>query len=227
MTIARRSAARIVSKDTERTAERLLAEAGRTYASRAGIRLADTPAPLYQLLVLSTLLSARISADVAVAAAHELFKAGFTTPVRMLDATWQQRVDALGRGHYRRYDERTSAMLGEGAHLLVERYDGDLRHLAEEGKHRTSIVKQLLQQFPGVGPVGADIFLREVQAVWTWVRPYADSRVVAAAKQFQLPKTAHGLATLAKTDDVSKLTAALIDASLHKNLRSRILETAD
>ena len=33
--------------------------------------LADTPQPLYRLLVLATLLSARIRADIAVAAAHE------------------------------------------------------------------------------------------------------------------------------------------------------------
>lgn len=38
----------------------------------------------------------------------------------MTEATWQNRVDALGRGHYRRYDERTSTMLADAAeHLLV------------------------------------------------------------------------------------------------------------
>ncbi len=32
----------------------------------------------------------------------------------MSEASWQDRVDALGRGHYRRYDERTATMrLGE------------------------------------------------------------------------------------------------------------------
>lgn len=29
----------------------------------------------------------------------------------MLDATWQQRVDALGRAHYVRYDESTATAL--------------------------------------------------------------------------------------------------------------------
>jgi hypothetical protein len=41
-------------------AKALLEQLGSTYASEAGIRLADKPAPLYQLLVLATLLSARI-----------------------------------------------------------------------------------------------------------------------------------------------------------------------
>jgi hypothetical protein len=54
----------------------LLDRYGRTFAREAGIKLADQPKPLYQLLVLATLLSARISAEVAVAGARELFEAG-------------------------------------------------------------------------------------------------------------------------------------------------------
>ena len=83
----------------------LLDQYGRTFAAQAGIALADKPRPLYQLLVVSTLLSARISADIAVAAARELFRAGYRTPRRMLEASWQDRVDALGRGHYRRWQK--------------------------------------------------------------------------------------------------------------------------
>jgi len=103
----------------ESVIEELLDRYGETYAKQAGIRLADKPSPLYQLLVLATLLSARISADVAVAAARELFAAGYRTPHRMRKASWQDRVDALGRDHYRRYDERTATMLGEAADCSV------------------------------------------------------------------------------------------------------------
>lgn len=110
----------------------LLNEHGQTYAQEAGISLKDTPAPLFQLLVLANLLSTRISANIAVATAHELVASGFTTPEKMRDATWQQRVDALGRGGYRRYDERTSTMLGDGAVLLLDTYGGDLRKLREQ-----------------------------------------------------------------------------------------------
>jgi hypothetical protein len=62
---------------TELIVKELLDRCGRLYAEDAGIRLAERPGPLYQLLVLSTLLSAPISADVAVAAARELFVAGY------------------------------------------------------------------------------------------------------------------------------------------------------
>ena len=67
----------------------LLDRYGHTYAEDAGIRLADKPAPLYQLLVLATLLSARITADIAVQAARELFAAGYTTPRAMREASWR------------------------------------------------------------------------------------------------------------------------------------------
>jgi hypothetical protein len=50
----------------------LLDRYGTTYAHHAGITLRDTPAPLYQLLVLTTLLSVRVQADLAVDAAREL-----------------------------------------------------------------------------------------------------------------------------------------------------------
>ncbi|WP_223286169.1 hypothetical protein [Kocuria atrinae] len=46
---------------------KLLDEHGLTYAQEAGIHLKDTPAPLFQLLVLANLLSTRISATIAVA----------------------------------------------------------------------------------------------------------------------------------------------------------------
>jgi hypothetical protein len=110
----------------------LLDRQQQTYPAQAGIRLRNTPGPLYQTLVLAVLLSARIRADTAVAAARALFDAGLRDARSMADASWQERVDALGEGGYRRYDERTSTLLGKGAELLLERYDGDLRRLREE-----------------------------------------------------------------------------------------------
>ena len=88
-----------MSGKSESIVRELLGRHGRLYAEDAGIRLADRPGPLYQLLVLATLLSAPIPADTAVAAARELFAAGYRTPKAMSEAGWQDRVDALGRGH--------------------------------------------------------------------------------------------------------------------------------
>ena len=132
----------------------LLDRHGRLYAEDAGIRLADRPGPLYQLLVLATLLSAPIPADTAVAAARELFAAGYRSPKAMSEASWQDRVDALGRGHYRRYDERTATMLGDSADLLSSKWHGDLRKLRDESGGDTRGIASRLTEFPGLGSVG-------------------------------------------------------------------------
>lgn len=205
----------------------LLDRYGRTYAEEAGIRLADTPGPLYQLLVLATLLSARISADIAVQGARELFAAGYRTPAAMQQASWQDRVDALGRAHYRRYDERTATMLGDGAALLNDRWHGDLRTLRDEAGGDTKRITSLLEQFPGIGPAGASIFLREVQAVWPSVAPYLDDRVRDGARRVGLPDNRAELAALADSEqELARLAAALVRVTLSKDAANEVKHAA-
>ena len=212
----------MAGQDTQRTAARLLDVAGRTYAQQAGIRLEDSPAPLYQLLVLCNLLSARITADIAVAGAKQLFGAGLTTPAAMQEASWQKRVDLLGRARYKRYDESTSTRLGEAADLVVERWHGDLRALAAEAKGDAGTAAELLQEVQGIGPLGAAIFLREVQAVWPWLRPFADERVLDDARSLGLPHSPSGLADAAGTKDLSAITAAIVHVTRDKSLRQQV-----
>jgi endonuclease III len=201
--------------DQHRIVSELLERYGQTYSEQAGIRLADKPSPLYQLQVLSTLLSARISADIAVAASRELFACGYTTPAAMTEASWQDRVDALGRGHYRRYDERTATMLGDAAAQLTRQWHGDLRRLRDAAGEDTGRIGDMLTGFPGIGPAGASIFLREVQEVWPSVAPYADTRVFAGAGRVGLPADRDKLAAvLAGSGHPARLAAALVRISL-------------
>lgn len=193
---------------------------GRTYAEEAGIRLVDRPGPLFQLLVLTMLLSKPISADVAVAAARELFAAGYRTPQSMVDASWQDRVDALGRGHYRRYDESTSTLLEKSARHCLDRWRGDLRHLRREAAGDRQRLAALLTEFPGIGPVGADIFTREVQAVWPEYRPSVDAKVTAGARAVHLSPAA--IADLAPPAELPRLTSALVRASRARRLPDEI-----
>lgn len=158
----------------------LLKHAGTSFAEDAGITLQDKPSPLWQLLVLSLLLSARISSDIAVRSAREISRAGWRTPRRVLESTWQQRVDALGRGGYRRFDEKTATQLEQLAADLNDRWKGDLRRLRDEAGD-TRGCERLLQDFVGIGPTGAAVFLREVQGVWPQVGPYADKLVAKGA----------------------------------------------
>jgi hypothetical protein len=201
--------------------EFLLDRYGTTYAAEAGIQLRNTPQPLYQLLVLSDLLSARIRASVAVAAARALFAHGMRSPERMIGSAWQQRVDALGEGGYQRYDEITATQLGDGAQLLLVEYGGDLRRLRKEADGDLDILRAGLRRTPGMGPAGADIFVREVQAVWPETAPFLDAKALQGAEKLGLPASPAELARLAEQVDdrgPAVLAAALVRAALDKHI---------
>ncbi|MET8127569.1 endonuclease [Streptomyces sp. NPDC005065] len=204
-----------------RTMEFLLSRYGTTYAAEAGIQLRNTPQSLYQLLVLSELLSARIRASAAVAAARALFAHGMRSPERMIGSTWQQRVDALGEGGYQRYDERTATQLGDGAQLLLVEYGGDLRRLRKEADGDLDILRAGLRRTPGMGPAGADIFVREVQAAWPETAPFLDAKALQGAEKLGLPASPAELARLAEQVDdrgPAVLAAALVRAALDKHI---------
>ena len=204
--------------DPSRTCRELLERDGRTYAEEGEVGLRDEPAPLYRLLVLATLASTRIRAEVAAAAARELWAAGFTTPQRMRDSTWQQRVDALGRGGYRRYDESTATALAEGAEVVRDRWDDDLRTVRERcaGSGSENLagglaekVAEEVQAVPRLGPVGAGIFVREVQAVWRDLEPYLDGRAADAAAAAGLSRQPDRLAAHVPDGSFAALAATL------------------
>ncbi|GAB2462698.1 endonuclease [Streptomyces chlorus] len=206
-----------------RVLRELVAAHGETFAQEAGITLKDTPQPLYRLLVLAILLSARIRGSVAVATARALSDAGLRDPRRMAGSDWQERVDALGRGGYRRYDERTATQLGDGAELVTERWGGDLRRLREEAHGQVSELRDLLQEVPGLGPAGVSIFLPEVQQVWPEAAPYLDDKALSGAQRLGLPKDPGRLVELAGDTEPAVLAAALVRAALDKHVAEECL----
>lgn len=140
----------------------------------------------------------------------------------MLGLTWQQRVDACVRAHYRRFDESTATRMEEAATLVQDRWKGDLRKLAAEADHDVAKAGTLLQEIPGIGPAGADIFLREVQLVWTWVRPFVDDRAAAGAKAVGLPSRPSTLADLVPGKDLARFAAALVRVDLDGELAADV-----
>ena len=202
-----------MDRSREDIARAVLDRYGTTFSDDAGIDLEDAPAPLFQLLVLAQLLSARIGAGIAVAAAVELSSSGWTTPAAMRDARRPSVIAALGRSGYRRYDERTATQLREMAELVLDRYGGDLRRLAEAAEKDVGRVAALVQEVRGIGPTGAAVFLREVQAVWPWVRPYLDDRARAGARRLGLPDDATPLAGLVEAPDLARFAAGLVRVS--------------
>jgi endonuclease III len=196
---------------------RLLKVAGTTYAAEAKVRLVDKPMPLFQLLVLCMLASKPIDATIAMRAGRELFKQGLRTPKAVLAADRQTMIRAFGRAHYVRYDESSATRLTEMAERVRDEYRGDLRELARRSERDVRAAARLLTKFNGIGGTGADIFLREVQDVWTWARPYFDSRATSGAKKLGLPSDPKELGSLAPHEN-ARLAAALVRVSLDDDL---------
>lgn len=205
----------------EQTVRRLLEVAGTTYACEAGIRLNDKPMPLFQLLVLSMLASKPIGATIATRAARELFKVGLRTPRAVLAADRRTLIEAFGRAHYVRYDESSATRLVGLAERVRDEYAGDLREIEARSGHDVAAAKRMLKQFKGIGDTGADIFLREVQDVWPWVRPYFDERATGTARELGLPTGAVELASLAPGSN-AQLAAGLVRLALDDELRHQI-----
>lgn len=203
------------------TVRRLLEEAGTTYAEEAGITPADKPMPLFELLVLCMLASKPIDATVATRAAKELFRAKLRTPDAVLDADRRTMISAFGRAGYARYDESSATRLVAIATAVRDDYRRDLRRLATRAGEDVGVAKRLLKEFTGIGDTGADIFLREVQDTWTWVRPYFDARATAAAADLGLPDGAAELAGLGG-NECARLAAALVRVSLDTALRDKV-----
>jgi endonuclease III len=205
----------------EQLVRRLLEVAGTTYAAEAGIRISDKPMPLFQLLVLCMLASKPIDATTAMRAAKELFRAGVRTPKAALASDRGTIISAFGRAHYVRYDESSATRLTDMAERVRDEYSGDLREIADRSRHDVAAAKRMLKKFKGIGDTGADIYLREVQDVWSWVRPYFDDRAVAAAKQLGLPTQPAKLGALAPRAN-ARLAAALVRASLDDDVRRQV-----
>lgn len=196
----------------------LLARYGRTFASELGVDLRrNTPSPLFRLLCLALLTSAPVQADIAMQAAQALARAGWTTPDKLRDSSWQARVKTLNGAGYARVDEKTATQIATLNDTLLREYNGDLRKLRERAGGRVHEAHKALKAFQGIGDVGASIFLREVQAVWTEFYPYADKATLKAANRLGLPGETNALAALVDQRRFPELVAALVRVQLAKD----------
>jgi len=186
----------------------LLERHGQTFADEAGIHLTDAPKPLFRLLCLTVLLATRMRHSMGVDAARALGEAGLDTPEDVADHRDRVRETLTGAG-YVRYDESKADQLAQSAAHCRDAYDGDLRRL-----RGTDDLADRLTEFTGIGEVGAEIFLREVQAVWPEVRPVFGRPGRSGAKAVGLPQDDGALADLVSGDDVARLAAALVRVDL-------------
>jgi endonuclease III len=213
--------------ESEAVVAALLSRHGRTYADDIGADVPGGGAPaMFRLLVFALLASTRIRATVAVDACRALMDAGWTTPATMLGATWEDRTKVLNHAGYARYDESTSRRLAAICRRLDAAYGGDVRGIREAAGKNPAAERELLQEFDGIGPAGADIFLREAQAAWEELVPYVDERARETAMRLGLPTDSRELAGMVDRRDVPRLVAALVRTRLAHDVDDVLAEAA-
>lgn len=217
-----------MTTETDIVLARLVERHGTLFSEELGLDLSrNTPSVLFRWLCAATLMSARISHEIALRAACALAEAGWTTAEHMADSSWSDRVRVLNEAGYARFDESTARMLGDTARRVQDDYGGDLRRLRTASDGDTGAQRRALKAFKGIGDVGADIFFRELQTVWSEHYPVLDPAARDAAETLDLPTDAARLARRVCRADYPRLVVALVRAKLGHIGRADLLEDAE
>jgi len=142
------------------------------YSEELGIDLAArSDAAYFRWFLASLLFGARISENTAKNTYRSFVRHGLTSPKKLLDAGWDFLVYPVMReGGYVRYDGRKSTQVLRDCETLIDDYSGSLTRLHDAALD-TGDIEQRLLAFYGVGPVTANIFLRELRPFWAKADP--------------------------------------------------------
>ena len=138
------------------------------------------PKGRFQWFLASILFGARISEKIACRTYLALQKSGIDTHDKILSAGWDELVRLLDEGGYVRYDFSTATKLIDIMSSLKERY-GTLEDLYQQSSDTEDLVIRL-REFKGIGPVTAQIFLREMRGIWD-IHPEVSDKALKMAER--------------------------------------------
>jgi len=170
----------------------------RTYSEEFGLDLSK-PEDRFKWFLASLLFAKRISAEIAKKTYHRFEEEGLTTMEDILAAGWDRLVQVLDSGGYVRYDFSTASNLLSIMTELKEKY-GSLEELHRQSSGPRNLERRL-QEFKGVGPVGVNIFLRELRGIWEKAKPKPSKMAIKVAQRICL-------------EDVGSYESALVRLSL-------------
>ncbi len=135
------------------------------FAKELGIDLSSKEETAYFKWFLACLLFGKpIQQEVAKQTYFEFVNEGFTTPDAILQAGWDKLVEVLDRGHYVRFDFSTATKLLDVSKSLKDNY-GTLTQLLQKSQTIDELSSRL-QEFKGIGPKTAEIFLRDMASIF-------------------------------------------------------------
>ncbi len=168
------------------------------YSEELGIDLsARDDAELFRWFLASLLFGGRISETIAKNTYRALLRHGLVTPRAIVAAGWDFLVNPIMReGGYVRYDGRKSEQLLRDCEKLLHDYGGSLRRLHDEASDAADLERRLTE-FYGVGPITANIFLRELRPYWKKADPAPLPGIRDTARKLRVDLDAYGRKSLA------------------------------
>jgi len=154
-----------------------------SYSEELGLDL-TRPEDRFKWFLASILFAKRISAEVAKKTYRRFEEEGLTTVEKILAAGWDHLVQVLDSGGYVRYDFSTASNLLRIMGELKHKY-GDLERLHNESSSPMDLERKLLQ-FKGIGPVGVNIFLRELRGIWEEAKPKPSRMAIMVGQRIGL-----------------------------------------
>ncbi len=155
----------------------------RSYSEELELDLSK-PEDRFKWFLASLLFAKRISAEIAKKTFRRFLNEGLDTPEDIISAGWDRLVQILDSGGYVRYDFSTATSLLETMEKLRNDY-GNLEELHRRSENPRDLEKRL-QEFRGFGPVGVNIFLRELRGIWSRAEPEPSKIAVEMARSLDL-----------------------------------------
>lgn len=157
----------------------LLKQHGKLFSQELGIDVKKDP---FKWFLASILFGARISTTIAKRTYRAYEKAELTSARKIAAADTVTLIELHGRGGYARYDGITADYVMGIAKKMLEDYSGDVTKLDKLSQNPKDLERRL-QEFRGIGPVTARIFLREMRGLWKNADPYPTPIEILAAKK--------------------------------------------
>lgn len=175
--------------ETLASPRRLIELLGGMYSRELGIDLTERRrAEIFRWFLAAKLMGARISTRTALSTWREFARQGVDTPERIRQTGWDGLVAILDKGGYARYDFSTATKLLAITGDILEQYRGDLNVLHDRSDGPRDLEVRLMGLGKGIGPVTANIFLREMRAVWPKADPAISPLALLAARDLGLAK---------------------------------------
>ena len=198
----------IIKKEKEgRSVKYIIRNYGVLYSEDLGIKLKTRKKQeLFKWFLASILFGHRITETIAKNTYNTFRRYKLLDPKKIIKAGWDFLINPIMRqGGYVRYDEKTSNQILDDCKMLLNDYNGDLNLLHKKALDRKDLELKM-EEFYGVGPVTANIFLRELRHIWKKADPEPLPIVKKVARRYRIDLKRFNR----KTEQFVKLEAALI-----------------